>query len=276
MSAPTVPGLYAGVPEAIYHGDRDSISSTQARRLLEVTPHRWKWERDNPKAASDAFNFGTALHSLVLGVGAAPVDTGYEKWNTDKAKELVAKIRETGDIPLRPKEFDAVHAAAERVRAHQTAGAILSAGEPELSAWARDAETGVMLRARPDWVRWLDPATALVDDLKTSSEPGPDEFIWSVAKFGYHRQRAWIEYVLALLGIRVVEFRFIVVCNVAPYEVYVVDLPLRAAELGARDNRRAINTYAECVLTDTWPTHEAGVHHIDLPEKVYRQEEYAR
>lgn len=274
MTAPNEPGVFSGVPETVYHGDRASISSSQARRLLEVTPHRWKWERDNPKPPSDAFDFGTAVHTLVLGVGAPPVDSGYEKWQSNDAKAEVARIRDAGGIPLKPKDFAAARAAADRVLEHPTAAAILSQGVPELSAWARDPETGVMLRTRPDWTRWLDPRTAIVDDFKTSSEPGPDEFMWSVNKYGYYRQQPWIEYVLALLGITVVEFRFLVVCSDPPHEVYVVDLPARAVDLGARDNRRAINLFAECSLTDTWPSHAAGVHHIDLPETTYRQEEW--
>ncbi len=276
MSAPVKPGLYAGVPESIYHSDRSSISSSQARRLLEVTPHRWKWERDHPKPASDAFDLGTVVHTIVLGVGAQPVDSGYDKWQSNDAKAEVARIRAAGGIPLRPKDFAAAHAAAARLLEHSAVAVILADGVPELSGWAQDPETQVMMRTRPDWTRWLGPDLADVDDLKTSAEPGPDEFMWSVAKYGYHRQQAWIEHVLAVLGITVRRFRFIVVCTDPPYEVYIVDLPARAVELGARDNRRALERYAECVLTDTWPTHEAGVHHIDLPGKSYRQEEYSR
>ena len=275
MTAPTESGLYAGVPESVYHGDKNSISSTQARRLLEVTPHRWRWERDNPLPPSDVFDFGTAVHTLVLGVGAPLWDTGYDKWQSKDAKAEVAKARAAGAIPLRPKDFDRAHVAAEKVRAHDAASALMSEGEPELSGWARDPESGVMLRTRPDWLRFTGPDTAIIEDLKTSSEPGPDEFRWSVAKYGYHRQQAWIELVLAALGIAVTEFYFTVVCVDPPHEVYVVDLPSRAVELGARDNRRALDRYAECFLTDTWPSHLDGIHHIDLPEKTYRQEEYA-
>ncbi|MFI6368665.1 PD-(D/E)XK nuclease-like domain-containing protein [Nocardia sp. NPDC050630] len=276
MTAPTKPGLYAGVPEEIYHGDRGSISSTQARRFLDVTPHRWRWERDNPKPPSDAFDLGTAVHTLVLGVGAPLWDTGYDKWQSNDAKAEVAKARAAGAIPLRPKDFDAAHTAAANVKAHPDVQALHADGVPELSAWAPDPMTGVMLRSRPDWVRWTSPTTMIADDLKTSSESGPDEFRWSCAKYGYHRQEAWIRWVLLLLGVEVTDFYFVVICTDPPYEVYVVDLPLRAVELGDRDNRRAIDGYAECLFTDTWPSHRVGTHHIDLPEKFYRMEEYAR
>jgi hypothetical protein len=273
MTAPTEPGLYAGVPEHVYHGDRNSISSTQVRRLLEVTPHRWQWERDRPRPPSSAMEWGTALHTLVLGVGMPPVDTGFDVWNTKASKEKVAEVRAEGGIPMKPNDFAAVHAAAENLRSHPEAARLLAAGVPELSAWARDPDTGVMLRARADWVHWMDERTAVIGDVKKSNEPGPDEFAWSVDKYGYHRQQAFYQRVFGLRGIHTA-FVFLVVCSDAPFEPYVVDLPDRAVELGERDNARALEIYAKCVADDSWPTHEPRIHEIDLPARAYKREEY--
>lgn len=273
MTAPSAPGLYSMVPESVYHGDRDSISSTQARRLLEVTPHRWQWERDNPRPSTSAMEWGTALHTLVLGVGMTPVDTGFELWNTKEAKAKVAEVRTKGGIPFKPKDFEAIHAAAERLRTHPEAARLLIAGEPELSAWARDPDTGIMLRARADWVHWIDERTAVIGDVKKSAEPGPAEFMWSVDSYGYHRQQAFYQRVFELLGIRTA-FVFLVVCSDPPYEPYVVELDSRAVELGERDNARALEIYAQCVATGEWPTHDTRIHEIDLPARAYKREEY--
>jgi hypothetical protein len=273
MTAPTEPGLYAGVPEAIYHGDRNSVSSTQVRRLLEVTPHRWQWERDHPRPPSAEMDWGTAVHTLVLGTGAPVVDSGLQLWTTKAAKEHIAEIRASGAIPMRPKEFEAAHEAADRIRAHPVAARLFASGEPELSAWARDPDTDVMLRARADWVHWTGANSAIIGDLKTSSEPGPDEFRWSVDKFGYHRQQAHYQKVFGLRGIQTA-FVFLVVCSAPPYEPYVVELPDRAVELGERDNTRALEIYAKCVADDNWPTHDPRIHEIDLPARAYKREEY--
>lgn len=274
MTAPVFEaGLYRGVPEDIYHADRGSISSTQARRLLEVTPHRWKHEQDNPRPSTSAMEWGTALHTLVLGVGAPPVDTGYEKWQTDKAKAKVAEIREAGGIPLKPKEFESVRAAAQRLHTQPEAARLLASGEPELSAWARDPQTGLMLRARFDWMHWTAPGTAVICDVKKSNEPGPDEFRWSVDSYRYYQQQPWYQRVAALLGIRTA-FVFLVVCSDPPYEPYVVELPPRAVELGERDNARALAIYAQCLADDEWPSHDTRIHEIDLPARAYRREDY--
>ena len=34
MTAPIEPGIYDKIPDEIYHGDRNSLSSTGARKLL--------------------------------------------------------------------------------------------------------------------------------------------------------------------------------------------------------------------------------------------------
>lgn len=276
MTAPTEPGLYAGLPEEIYHRDRRSISSTGARRLLQVTPHRWRWEQDHPRPTTDEMEWGSAVHTLVLGAGPEPVDTGYDRWQSNDAKACVAEIRKAGGIPLKPKDYARAQAAAARVRAHSAAAAVLSSGQPELSAYARDPETGVMMRARLDWTRFITPTSVLVGDLKTTSKPGPDEWAWSAADFGYHCQGPFYTDVLAALPtpIEVVTWLWIVVCSDPPHEVWVSEMPVTAFDLGRRRNRRALDIYAECIETDIWPTHMDGIYLTDLPERVYRREEF--
>ncbi|OMC00339.1 hypothetical protein A5733_04305 [Mycobacterium sp. NS-7484] len=273
MTAPTEPGLYAGVPEDVYHGDRDSLSSTGARRLLEVTPHRWRYEQDNPPRSSAAMDFGTAVHTLVLGTGAPLVDTGYDEWRSNDAKNRVAEIRDEGGVPMRPKEYAAAHAAAENLRNHTQVRRWLSTGEPELTVYYHDEVTGVMLRARLDWVHWIDDHTVLILDLKKSRAPGPRQFEHSALEYGYHCQQPWYQAALAAHGIRSA-FVFGVICDQPPYEPYVVELPDRAVELGAARNRRAIDLYAACRESGEWPSHGDHIHPIDLPGWAYKQEEY--
>lgn len=272
--APSQPGLYASVPESVYHADRDSVSSSQVRRLLEVTPHRWHYELDHPRTPSDEMEWGSALHTLVLGAGPLPVDTGFDRWQSNDSKKRVRQIREAGNIPMKPKDFARVHAAAKRAREHPDFAAVLSAGQPELSAYARDPLTGLMMRSRPDWLRMLTPTTALVGDLKSTSKPGPDEWLWSAGDFGYHQQEPYYVDVLALLGIEVVQWLWLVVCNEPPHEAWVIEFPHSAADLGRRRNRRSLDRLAECLATDTWPTHSAGIQLADIPQKFYRQEEW--
>ncbi|WP_280368009.1 PD-(D/E)XK nuclease-like domain-containing protein [Nocardia abscessus] len=276
MSAPTEPGLYAGVPEHIYHGDRNSLSSTGARQLLKLSPHRWRYEQEHPPAPSADMEWGTAVHTLVLGVGAPPIDTGFDKWQSNDAKARVAEIREAGGIPLRPKEFDAVHQAAENLRNHERVRRWLASGEPELSVYYRDLVTGVMLRARADWVHWIDERTALILDVKKSRAAGPGEFRESVEKFGYDCQQDWYQAAFAAHGITTA-FEFGVICSDPPYEPYVVDLSDRYFEPAAERNRRAIDIYAACRESGHWPSWGDGDHstRIEPSRRAAYKEDYA-
>ena len=275
-AAPTKPGLYPGIPESVYHGDLDSLSSTAARRLLDVSPRQWKWERDNPKPKSaDYFDLGTAVHTLVLGTGPQLVDLGVDEIRKDDVKAEVKRIRAEGGTPLRSKHYRQAHDMAEAVTANPTVADWLASGEPELSLWHRDPVTGVMLRTRADWVHWLGRDSALIVDLKTSSEPGPEEFRRSVRNYRYHVQQAWYQGAFAEHGITTA-FVFVVVCEAPPHVSYIVELTPEAVDLGERTARRAVDIYAACLADDVWPAHGTDIHHIDLPHWAYQQEEYAQ
>ncbi|WP_280441054.1 PD-(D/E)XK nuclease-like domain-containing protein [Nocardia brasiliensis] len=273
--APREPGMYAGVDEREYHAD-PALSSSGAKRLREVTPWQWRWERDNPRtASSDAFDLGTAVHTLTLGTGAPLVDLGVDEIRTNKAKAARQAAWDAGAVPLRSKDYQLAADMAAAVKRNPRAQQLLASGVPELSAWVRDAETGVMLRARADWVHWIDSHTAVIVDLKTSSELDPAGFRKSVARFRYYCQQPWYQGVFEALGITTV-FVFLVVCDEPPHAVYVVELAAAAVELGERENRRAIELYARCLAADEWPGHGHTIHEIDLPAWIYKQEEYAQ
>lgn len=268
------PGVYPGVDERDYHADL-ALSHSGAKRFLEVAPKQWKWERDHPRTTStDAFALGGAVHTIVLGAGARPIDLGVDEIRTDKAKDAQQAAWDAGQVPLRSKHYRQAHAMAAAVRRSPRACQLLATGEPELSVWYQDPVTGLMLRARADWVHWIDEHTAVIVDLKTSSETGPDGFARSVRKFGYFTQQPWYQDAFAAHGITTA-FLFLVVCETAPHLTYFVELKDDAVDYGARQNRRVIDLFAQCVESGQWPDHGDDIHEIDLPYWLYKQEAVA-
>ena len=66
------PGIYHGLDEQCYHSDptpHRSLSSTEAKMILDA-PAALHHYRNSPRAPRPEFDFGSAVHSLVLGVGA--------------------------------------------------------------------------------------------------------------------------------------------------------------------------------------------------------------
>ena len=255
--------LKAGISDTAYHADTTSLSSTGARKLL-ACPARFKWERDNPPEPKRAFDLGKVAHKLVLGEGSdiAVVDEG--NWLTKRAKEQRDDAYARGAVPILRTEYEAAMAMRDAVMAHPVAGKLFSHGSPELSGYWRDEPTDVLLRFRPDWMTGLDNRVTCVD-LKTTVSADPNEFVRSVAKFGYHAQNAWYQAGLVANGIDDARFLFVCVEKSAPYPVSVIELDQVAVIEGALLNRKAIDLFDQCVRTDTWPAYGDGIHTIGLP-----------
>lgn len=284
MTAPTVPGVYANVPEAVYHGDTPrkvegehvgSLSSSAGRRLLELTPAEWRWEQDHPETRqpTEAMEFGSAVHTEILGVGDPYVVVNAPNWKKKTDQAIRAELREAGKIPLLPWQADRVRAMAKAVRTDPVAGPLFASGKPELSAYARDPQTGVMLRARIDWLRELGGGRRVALDLKTDESSAPSDFETAVGKWSYHVQQPWYEDVFELAEMPLSAWLWVVVAKRPPHLVSVCELPPRAIDLGREIKRRAIDTYARHADTDTWPGHAPVIHQIDLPYWTYKQQE---
>jgi len=281
MTAPTEPGIYDKIPDEIYHGDRNSLSSTGARKLLAPScPAKFRHEQDNPPAPKKVFDFGHAAHSLVLGYGAelreipAEILAANGAVSTTAAKEFVAKARTEGAVALKPGEYKQVQDMAEMIRANETAVALLSDGKPEQSLYWRDQATGIMRRARPDWMPNPNGSRMILVDYKSANSADKDDFAKSAGDYGYHCQAPWY-----LDGVRELgldpnpAFLFVVQEKEAPYLVNVVELAPDALELGSQLNRIAIESYATCMQTGVWPGYGDDIKLVDLPPWIYNRNE---
>lgn len=277
----TVAQVDANYPEPDYH-EHPALSQSLAKLLLPPSvPAKFKWRRENPSPPSRAFDFGHAAHALVLGKGApitviqATAKDGAksdaDSRRTKSAQEHEAEIRGSGAVPVLRSELEQVQAMAEAIRQHPVASVLLSGGAAEQSVFWTD-ERGIHRRARFDYQPDLDvPA---VSDYKTTTDasPGPRGFAKSVAQYGYHFQAAWYVEAAAAVGLGDVEFALICQEKDPPYLVGVYQPTERALERGRALVALALDTYADCAATDTWPGYSPDITPIDLPEWAYRED----
>lgn len=254
--------LQQGIPDTDYHA-QPTLSSTGARKLL-ACPARFKWERDNPPENKRVFDFGKVAHTLVLGEGSDIVVVDADNWVTKAAKEQRDAAYQARATPVLRAEYDAAVAIRDAVMNHDTARELFAEGAAELSGGYTDESTGIGLRFRPDWLTTLDQRPVCID-LKTTASADPKEFARSVAKFGYHAQAEWYLDGLTANGVEDPLFLFVAVEKTAPYCVSVIELDPEALAEGARLNRRAIDLFARCVETGTWPAYGPGIHTVSLP-----------
>lgn len=277
MTAPTEPGLYADLDEAVYHGDMHSLSSTGARKLLEVVPAQWAYDRDNPDLEpNEVFEFGTAVHTLTLGVGTPVVEVMAKDWRTKGAQQQRREARERGEIPLLTKQFKAARTMACNLRSHPHLARALEQGAPEMSGYWRDPATGIMRRLRTDCLYTAPSGAVLVIDVKTADTADPEKFLKSVITYGYDQQNDWYgDGIEQLLGVWPA-FIFAIVAKKPPHLVSLVELPSEWLARGRRRNREALDIYARCVEANHWPDYGPDIHQIDMPYWLQKQEEYAQ
>lgn len=245
-------GLHHDIDEALYHADTASLSSTSAKTLLYQGAESFFLRSIEPPRPRDAFDFGSVVHALVLGVGEYEV-LFFDSWRTNKSKEAREDARARGKAPILLRDFERAEAMRDAVLSHGSAARLLSQGSPEVSLWARDPATDVLMRGRIDWLR-----DDVFVDLKTSSQPVDQPgFLRTVWDYRYAFQAAYYRKLLRLNGIDL-EPAWIAVGKREPYEVgaFIPDEALMArCEV---DVDRALALYAHCLATGEWPTLEEG------------------
>lgn len=245
--AATVTGFRPGIPEAEYHSDRNSLSVSGAKVILKA-PALFRWQQDHP-VHKDVFDFGSAAHALVLGVGIESIYVApFADWKTKAAQTEKKLAQESGLSPILPADWLKVCDMADVLSSHHLASQLLSEGRPEVSAYAVDEPTGVMRRCRFDWL-----GDEILTDYKTAASAEPNAFVKAAANNDYHMQHAWYLDLAANLGHPAAAFAFIVQEKEPPYLVTVIELPPELIDVGRSRNRRALERYRDCTESGLWP-----------------------
>lgn len=241
-------GLHLDIEENAYHADSASLSSSAAKTLVTKGPDVLQLERQEPPVYRDAFDFGSVVHALVLGVGEYRVLEEFDSWRTKASKEARDELRVAGIAPILPRDLAKAEAMRDSVFANPRAVELMSAGDPEVSMWAEDPETGVLMRGRIDWLNGANV------DLKTSGrevdQPNFQDAVWS---FYYAFQAAWYERILALNGVFASPTYWIAVSKRPPHAAGVFAPDERLMAFARTDVTRALRMYAHCLETEKWP-----------------------
>ncbi|MEN6542335.1 PD-(D/E)XK nuclease-like domain-containing protein [Parvibaculum sp.] len=255
-------GVYADIPHSVYHGmltKTPSLSSSMARALVHECPAmlyaRSYLNPDYEREEKAHFDVGSAVHLLYLerekyADSIAVIDA--DDWRKKEAQAARDEAREAGTIPLLKKTADELELMRAALLSHPIAGKAFSgAGFSELSLVWKDAETGVWLKARPDWT----PASFnFLVDLKTSTTANPSDFARKAYGLGYHMQAAWyLDAVEAVTGEKAKNFWFVVQDKNAPYLCSVAAFDEDAVAAGRAKNREAIRMFADCIERNDWP-----------------------
>lgn len=263
------PGVY-DISMSEYHSDcavGPSVSASILWKLLNECPARmWATYYGNPDAEPDdvthALDFGKAAHALALGepeFAANFVICPHEKLNANPGKQWndawkasVASGTEKRTL-VRADDFQTVRAMAAALRKSPQVGGAFTGGKPEQSLIWQDAETGVWLKSRPDYLP-DDPTTAFLQQFKTAESIRPDNLARNAFKYGYHVGAALeVEAVRCVMGVEPLGIAHVVQEKDAPYLAELRMFTPEQIDYGRRTYRRALRIFADC-----WERHIAG------------------
>lgn len=265
------------IPEHEYHR-RPELSSTGARRLLESpAKFHWRQQQSGEEEHKGVFDFGHALHGLVLGVGREVVVLEYDDFRKKAAQEERDEAYATGRTPLLRKDWDRAQAMAGKVHDHPVAAVLLDPerGSVEQSAFWTDPATGVRCRCRFDKLPDLDAdGRLIVVDYKTAAAADVAAFGKASADYGYCMQAPWyLDAIHTLLDRLDAAFVFVVQEKEPPYLVNVIELDAYALTIGRERNRRAMQLFVECTESGVWPGYGPDVERASLPRWFELQHE---
>ena len=278
MPDPIEPGVHELTDEEYFSPQLAGVlSSTGARALLKPGgPARYRHQVDtNSVEIKREFDLGHGFHTLTLGAGPQPVEfagTGANPNAWQKKDDIadVEKLRAAGKVPLRPKDYTVAVAMSEAVRRHPLAGKLLRAGRPEQTLVWRDEATGVLCKAKVDWLR---PHGGMVD-LKSAQDASEEALTKAAAgDRSYAVQDAF--YRRGFRAVFGVEpwFSFITVEKEPPYLVHVNQLSERATTWGDQQVTKALEIFRDCTASGVWPGYPTdAITEIDLPGWVRTEE----
>jgi exodeoxyribonuclease VIII len=265
------PGIYTAdqLSNAAYHSG-PGISCTGLKKVA-VSPAHFK--RGEFKQTASMFT-GSATHSAILEPDTFANQYAFLQEGKDRrSSEYKALCSEYGaDNVLTYSDADQISKIQQAVHANPVARKWLhhEKGRNELSVYAKDPETGVLVRCRFD--RLLDRGFS--PDLKTTTDASPRGFSSAIAKYGYAFQAAfYMDVYYWATGQALEGFGFIAVESKAPHNVMCYRLDDESIEIGRAQYRAALNTFANCLESDVWPGYDGFAEEqlIGLPNWAFNQ-----
>lgn len=265
----SVSGWYDGIPLAVYHSAgitiEPSVSSSGLRTLWNKSPKhffaRWPYNPDRDDEVDEesaAFILGRAAHHLYLGEDdfalqfiERPAKIAGLAWqgNRTECKAFLKQQELAGRTVLTPNDIKAIRGMAKSL-ADETLAVDLLQGAVEQTLIARDPETGIWLKARPDVIPTYDGMFA---DLKTTPSVLDIDLKMTLRKYSYNMQGALIWEVCELLGMPFEGFVLVFIEKKSPYCTRVVELTDDDLGRGRLQNRAMIRQMKRCIDARAWP-----------------------
>lgn len=277
MKREFIPGIVEDMPIDEYHGlpsiSKSGLDSIDLSPAIFYARHR---DPNRPPSREKAGQLeGHLAHCSIL-----EPDEFEKRYvvgptlnrNTKAWKEFVEA--NAGRVAIQSDQYEAATRQALSVRGLPEIGEVLASGRAEVSAFWVDEETGAECRCRPDFVHDVDDDSCILLDVKTFTDPSPNEFARQCARKAYAKQASfYTDGYEKASGKTVRAFIFLAVGNEWPYAASAMMLDEDSLEAGRRHYKRNLRTYADCMSTGQWPGFSNGITLIRLPQWALTESE---
>lgn len=281
------PGIYADVPERVYHSDpaiEISASASILRTLYTLSPEHAAAEHPRinpdfqPGESTDAQANGSILHALIMGQPPCWRVLNFDDYRKDAAKAAKRAAQDDGLIPILAHKFEALQPVAESLRVR------LEREQPETWSALTNPETlyeatvisrveNVLCRSRVDV---LPPASVgFVADFKFTGRDAEPEGWAKRMREDYLFQASFYPKVIEAVRGDLPEFRFIVCETDAPYGVSVHAAHPVLVGKGWRRVQVALGRWAWCLKNNRWPGYMPLVYCAEPPGWWEKQDDEA-
>lgn len=273
-------GLHYDVPMEIYHGNCCPGPSVSASVLEEMRDDQGcpakalakhylsPWRDEDDDDDTEALSFGRAAHVYIVEGPEAFAEryTVKPEGHDGRTKEGRAwLVANTDKTIVGFKQHQKIVGMATGLAMNKGAIAAL-AGKPEVTAIAKDPETGIWLKARPDVLRDVDPRFGrLAVNYKTTKSAAGEPFMRQAWELGYFVGAALCIDVLTLLGEPSPKYAILAQEKTRPYLAKVRVLTDDYVVAGRMMYRRALRQFAECIAKNEWPGYGDDIGALPYP-----------
>jgi hypothetical protein len=246
-------GAHANISNEDYHRS-EGISSTSLKRILRSPAH---YRYPKPYDSTRAKEIGSAIHCATLEPGRFQHDYRIVECDARTSPLYKAACKDhPKERVLTSAEHENVQGMQKGVMRNRGCRELIEApGRYELSVFAKDPETGLIVKVRYD--KLLDCGMPL--DLKKTQDARPDAFSRAIQNYQYHLSAAFYQDVWSWAFAEELQpMRWIAVEEQRPHAAERYKIDEDTLMIGRAMYREALVTYAKCLDADEWPAYSGG------------------
>lgn len=261
-------GIFHDVGEEAYHADllcdRPTLSRSEAVVLVDQSPlHLWakhpRLHGAEEKDISNAMDFGSGAHALMLGKGPQIVAVDADNWKTKDARAQRDSIREQGKTPLLRHDLEearvVVSALLQRLTEFGYSADVQNAKSEVVLLWVKNEHC--TCRAMADKLLIDEERKrARFFDFKFTESAQPKWLAKHFADMNYYLQESW--YIDGLETVRPdlagrIDFTYFMQETAYPFAMVPVTLNGEFRTCGRSKRERAVALWSKCMETGKWP-----------------------